>query len=84
MTSGESSAVYVGDKLEEKQEEKCCSGMGCGCNTTSLYSDRDCPDCGRRLRITGSLQKIQLRFLCLDCGYQSPELSFEEIEEVIG
>ena len=64
--------------------EECCSGTGCGCNVISLYTDRDCPDCGRRLRVTGSLQQIKLNFTCLDCGYQSPVLSLEEIREVIG
>jgi len=63
--------------------EECCSGMGCGCNTTSLYSDKDCPNCGRRLRVTGSLQQIKLNLTCLDCGYLSPLLSLEEVREVI-
>ena len=63
--------------------EECCSGMGCGCNATSFYTDRDCPECGKRLRITGNLQRIQLRLACQGCGYQSPELSMEELREFI-
>ena len=63
--------------------EDCCAGMGCGCNAASLYTDKDCPDCGRRLRLTGDLQRVKLRLTCMDCGYQSHELSFEEIREVI-
>ena len=63
--------------------EERCSGAGCGCSTTSLYTDRDCPDCGRRLRITGNLQRIQLRLACPDCGYQGQELSVEELRQFI-
>ena len=63
--------------------EESCSGTGCGCNTTSIYADRDCPECGRRLRITGNLQRIQLRLTCQGCGYQSQELSMEELREFI-
>ncbi|MFC1921268.1 hypothetical protein ACFLYQ_06065 [Chloroflexota bacterium] len=65
--------------------EECCSdkGCGCGCSTTNLYSDKDCPDCGRRLRITGNLQKIQLNLTCPECGYQSPQLSMEELQVLI-
>ncbi|MFC1873810.1 hypothetical protein ACFLYX_00745 [Chloroflexota bacterium] len=64
--------------------EECCSGSGCGCNVTSLYSDKDCPDCSRKLRVTGNLQQIRLNLTCPDCGYQSPQLSFDEVREVIG
>ena len=65
--------------------EECCSGTGCGCgcNVTNLYSEKDCPVCGRRLRITGDLQRIQLNLTCLDCGYQSPRLSIEELRALI-
>jgi predicted RNA-binding Zn-ribbon protein involved in translation (DUF1610 family) len=64
--------------------EECCSGTGCGCNVTSLYSDKDCPNCGRRLRVTGNLQEIRLNLTCPDCGYKSPQMSIEEVREVIG
>jgi len=64
--------------------EECCSGMGCGCSTTSLYVDRECPNCGRKLRVTGNLQQIKLNLTCLDCGYHSPLLSLDEVREVIG
>ena len=64
--------------------EECCSGSGCGCNVTSIYSDKDCPDCGRRLRVTGNLQLVKLNLTCPDCGYQSPQLSLDEVREVIG
>ncbi|MFC2041486.1 hypothetical protein ACFLTY_04110 [Chloroflexota bacterium] len=63
--------------------EECCSGMGRGCNATSLYTDKDCPTCGRRLRVTGNLQQIRLNLTCLDCGYQSPQLSIDELQELI-
>ena len=64
--------------------EQSCSGTGCGCNVTSMYTDKDCPSCGRRLRVTGNLQQIKLNHTCLDCGYQSPQLSLDEVREVIG
>ena len=62
--------------------EECC-GPGCGCNTDSLYSGKDCPVCGRRLRVTGNLQQMKLKLTCPTCGYQSPRLSFDELREVI-
>ena len=63
--------------------EDCCAGVGCGCNTTSLYTDRDCPICGRRLRLMGDLQQIKLNLTCPDCGYQSPQLSMDELRALI-
>jgi DNA-directed RNA polymerase subunit RPC12/RpoP len=59
-------------------------GCGCGCNSTSIYTDRDCPTCGRRLRITGDLQRVKLHLNCPDCGYVGHELSVDEIGELIG
>lgn len=64
--------------------EECCSGAGCGCNATNIYANKDCPDCGRRLRVTGNLQQIRLNLTCPECGYQSPQLSLDEVREVIG
>jgi len=63
--------------------DECCGGAGCGCNTTNLYTDRDCPVCGRKLRVTGNLQQIRLTLTCPDCGYQSPQLSMDELRELI-
>ena len=63
--------------------EECCSGAGCGCNTTSLYSDKNCPICGRKLRVTGDMQQIKLKMSCPSCGYQSPQLSVDELLELI-
>ena len=64
--------------------EDCCGGgCGCGCNYDSIYTDRDCPDCGRRLRVTGSLQRVKLHLTCQGCGYQSHQLSMDELHEFI-
>ena len=63
--------------------EECCAGTGCGCTITSLYIEKDCPECGRRLRITGNLQMIKLNLTCPDCGYQSPQLSMGELRMLI-
>jgi C4-type Zn-finger protein len=64
--------------------EECCGGSECGCNVTNLYSEKDCPVCGRRLRITGNLQEVKLKLHCPDCGYQSQQLSFDELAELLG
>lgn len=65
--------------------EECCSNMGCGCgcNTNSLYTDKKCPRCGRKLRVTGSLQRVKVQLTCQDCGYQGHELTMEELRELI-
>ncbi len=61
----------------------CCNDPGCGCNKTSLYSDKDCPVCGRKLRVTGDLQTIKLVLTCPACGYQSSPLSMDEVRAII-
>ncbi len=63
--------------------ENCCNDPGCGCNTSSLYSEKDCPICGRKLRVTGDLQQIKLKLTCPACGYQSPQLSIDELRALI-
>ncbi|MFC1995406.1 hypothetical protein ACFLVM_00815 [Chloroflexota bacterium] len=63
--------------------EECCSGSGCGCNATSMYTHKDCPTCSRRLRITGNLQQVRLNLTCPDCGYKSPQLTVDELRELI-
>ncbi|MFC1900991.1 RNA-binding protein [Chloroflexota bacterium] len=63
--------------------EECCSNQGCGCGTTNLYSEEKCPDCGRRLRITGNLQQIKLYLTCPECGFQSPQLSMDKLRVLI-
>jgi len=61
-----------------------CCGEGCGCHADSFYTDKKCPDCGRLLRAAGNPQRIQYRLVCFSCGYQSHELSVEEVREAIG
>ena len=63
--------------------EECCTNTGCGCGNTYLYSDRVCPECGRKLRVTGNIQQIKLYLTCPECGYQSPQLSTEELRVLI-
>ena len=63
--------------------EDCCANEGCGCNATSIYTSNQCPDCGRRLRMSGDLRRLKLRLACPECGYQSQELSMEEVREII-
>ena len=66
--------------------EGCCSNGGCGCGSqeTNIYTIKDCPECGRRLRVTGNIQRVKLYLTCQNCGYRSGELSLEEIREFIG
>ena len=63
--------------------ESCCNDPGCGCNATSLYAEKDCPVCGRKLRVTGDLQQIKLKLTCPGCGYQSAQLSMDEVRVLI-
>lgn len=67
------------------ETQDCCSGTagGCGCNTTSLYTDKECPTCGRKLRVTGSLQQLKLKLTCPECGYCSPQLTVDELRVMI-
>ena len=72
------SGLQVGGKMAEQ----CCSGSGCGCNVTSLHSDKGCPNCSGRLRVTGNLQQTKLNLTCPDCGCQSPQLTVDELREL--
>ena len=65
--------------------EGCCggSGCGCGCNETALYSEENCPECGRRLRITGDIMQIKMHLSCPGCGYQGPLLTIDELRALI-
>jgi len=63
-------------------EDPCLSG-GCGCCATSFSTDKECPECGRRLRVAGNPQRLQYRLMCVDCGYQSHQLSMEEIRDIV-
>ena len=44
---------------------------------------QECPDCGKRLRLTGRTQLLELRLSCHNCSYASPLLSREEIGELL-
>ena len=63
----------------------CCSenGCGCGCSATTIYTDKECPNCSRKLRMTGSLQTVKLYLTCPECGYQSSELTINELHALI-
>ena len=63
----------------------CCGGSGCscGCSVDVLPTSRECPECGTRLRITGSLQRLELRLNCGSCGHTGPRLSTEELRELL-
>jgi hypothetical protein len=63
-------------------EDSCCSGGSCGCRVDIFPTDRACPDCGKKLRLTGRAQTFQMRLNCPACGYNSEMLSPAEISEV--
>ena len=64
--------------------EECCSSVGgCGCQSTTIYTYEDCPVCGKRLRLTGDIQRIKLYLTCPDCGYRSNELPLEKVRTLI-
>ena len=60
-----------------------CSDSSCGCRVDVFPTSKKCPDCGKRLRLTGRAQSLELRLSCQNCGYASPRLSREEICELL-
>ncbi|MBI4284772.1 MAG: hypothetical protein HY670_02590 [Chloroflexi bacterium] len=58
-------------------------GQECGCHLNTFTTDRQCPACGKRLRLVGRLQRMELRLTCPDCGYTSSLLSQVEIAELL-
>ena len=65
------------------EDSGCCSNSSCGCRLDVFTTSRDCPDCGKRLRLTGRAQILELRLNCQNCGYNSPLLSQEELHELL-
>ena len=60
-----------------------CSDSSCGCRVDVFPTSRECPGCGKRLRLTGRAQLLELRLNCQNCGYNSPLLSQEELHELL-
>jgi len=58
------------------------NARGCGTGTI-IHTDKECPECGRKLRITGNLQKLKLYLTCFYCEYQSSDLTLDELHELI-
>ena len=65
------------------EDNGCCSDSSCGCRIDIYPTDRKCPLCEKRLRIAGRAQLLELRLNCQSCGYQSPLLSQEELQELL-
>lgn len=61
----------------------CCSDSSCGCRTDVFPTTAPCPDCGKKLRLTGNAQRVELRLSCPSCGHTSRLLSREEIGELL-
>lgn len=58
------------------------NSRGCGSDTI-VRTDRECPECGKKLRMTGNLQTLKLYLTCFHCDYQSSDLTMDEIHELI-
>ena len=65
------------------EDSSCCADSSCGCRVDVLPTSRECPDCGKKLRLTGRTQLLELRLNCQNCGYNSPLLSQEELRELL-
>ncbi|MFC1942138.1 hypothetical protein ACFLWU_02855 [Chloroflexota bacterium] len=65
------------------EDSSCCSDSTCGCSIDIFPTTKDCPTCGKRLRITGHAQRLELRLNCQTCGYVSSLLSREELHELL-
>jgi hypothetical protein len=65
------------------QDSGCCSGSSCGCRIDIYPTDKACPKCGKKLRLNGRAQTLEMRLSCRHCGYSSPLLSTAEISELI-
>jgi len=55
----------------------------CGCRIDIFPTDTNCPLCGKRLRLTGRAQRMELRLSCQHCDYQSSLLSQEELQAIL-
>ena len=64
-------------------EDSCCSDSSCGCRVDVLPTSRECPRCGKRLRLTGRAQLLEFRLSCQNCGYTSSLISQEELRELL-
>lgn len=67
----------------ETTGKSCCAGGECGCRTDVYPTSRDCPNCGKRLRLTGRAQRLELRLSCPHCGYTGNLLTPEELGELL-
>ena len=68
---------------ESTENTGCCSGGTCGCHIDAYPTDRECPQCRGKLRLTGQARRMELRLTCSKCGYAGPLLKPEEIGELI-
>ena len=59
------------------------SDKGCGRNSSNISTQKECPECGRKLRVIGNIRNLELHLQCPECGYYSPELTTEEINTLI-
>ena len=69
---------------QEITENTGCGAVDeCGCHIDAYTTARQCPGCGKKLRLTGRAQRLEFRLICPECGYASPLLSPAEIGELL-
>jgi ribosomal protein S27AE len=64
-------------------DDTCCNNNSCGCRVDVMPTSKECPGCGRRLRLTGRAERLEFRLNCPNCGYTSSKLSAEELHDLI-
>jgi predicted RNA-binding Zn-ribbon protein involved in translation (DUF1610 family) len=68
---------------DTKENSNSCSGGCCGCHIDAYATNRECPHCGKKLRLTGRAQLFEFRLSCAACGYAGPLLAPAEVGELI-
>jgi predicted RNA-binding Zn-ribbon protein involved in translation (DUF1610 family) len=68
---------------EITENSSCCNNSSCGCHVDAYATSRECPCCGKHLRLIGRAQLLEFRLTCGSCGYAGPLLSRDELGELI-
>jgi C4-type Zn-finger protein len=58
------------------------NARGCGTGTV-IHTHKECPECGRKLRMAGNLQTLKLYLTCFHCDYRSSDIPLDELNELI-
>jgi ribosomal protein S27AE len=69
--------------IKAEENTDCCADGCCGCHIDAYPTSRECPQCGKRLRLAGRAQLAEFRLNCVSCGYTGPVLSMEEVGDLL-